>query len=87
LNASRGKVVETKALIEAMDKGLIAAAGLDVLENEDLISYTDEENKILKNLLNRNNLIITPHIAGYSQESLLKMAETIIQKLDMLFEN
>ncbi|MEN9744266.1 MAG: D-isomer specific 2-hydroxyacid dehydrogenase, catalytic domain, partial [Bacteroidota bacterium] len=52
-----------------------------------LISYTDEENKILKNLLNRNNLIITPHIAGYSQESLLKMAETIIQKLDMLFEN
>jgi D-3-phosphoglycerate dehydrogenase len=87
LNASRGKVVETAALIEAIDKGWIAAAGLDVLENENLASYTEEESTALNHLLNRENVIITPHIAGYSHEALLKMAETVIQKLDSLFEN
>ncbi len=87
LNASRGKIVDTQALIAAMDKGLIAAAGLDVLENEDLTSYSGEENAMLKNLLNRNNVIVTPHIAGYSHESLFKMAETIIQKLEGLIGN
>ncbi|MFN5326950.1 MAG: NAD(P)-dependent oxidoreductase [Bacteroidota bacterium] len=87
LNASRGKIVDTQALIAAMDKGLIAAAGLDVLENEDLTSYSGEENAVLKNLLNRNNVIVTPHIAGYSHESLFKMAETIIQKLEGLIGN
>lgn len=87
LNASRGKVVDTRALLEAMEKGLVAAAGLDVLENEDLASYTEEETATLRNLLKRENVIITPHIAGYSHEALLKMAETVIQKLDTLHEN
>lgn len=87
LNASRGKVVETAALIEAIDKGWVAAAGLDVLENEDLASYTEKELKALNHLLKKENIIITPHIAGYSHEALLKMAKTVIQKLDTLFEN
>jgi D-3-phosphoglycerate dehydrogenase len=87
LNASRGKVVQTRALTEALEKGLVAAAGLDVLENEDLASYTAEEKTLLSHLLKRENVIITPHIAGYSHEALLKMAATVIQKLDTLHEN
>ncbi|MFZ9687113.1 MAG: NAD(P)-dependent oxidoreductase [Chitinophagaceae bacterium] len=81
LNASRGGVVDTRALINALDNKMISAAGLDVLENEDLVTYTAEEKKFFENISKRSNVIITPHIAGYSHESLLKMAETILEKL------
>jgi D-3-phosphoglycerate dehydrogenase len=81
LNASRGGVVDTGALINALDNKMISAAGLDVLENEDLVTYTAEEKNFFENISKRSNVIITPHIAGYSHESLLKMAENILEKL------
>ena len=81
LNASRGGVVQTEALIAALDNGRIAAAGIDVLENEDLSSYKEEEWDKLNRLTGHQNVIVTPHIAGYSQESLRKMAEILLDKL------
>ena len=82
LNASRGGVVNTSALIRALDAGKIAAAGLDVLENEELKSYSLHETEQLKNLVARKNVLITPHIAGYSKESLFRMPAVILEKLD-----
>lgn len=82
LNASRGKIVNTQALIQAMDDGKVIAAGLDVIENENLSSYTEEEVKDFLYLANRENVWITPHIAGYSKEALEKMAKVLIFKLD-----
>ena len=85
LNTSRGAIIDTQALIVALDSNQISGAGLDVLENEDLASYQKDEKAILENILKRNNTIITPHIAGYSNEALLKMATTVLEKLDAVF--
>jgi D-3-phosphoglycerate dehydrogenase len=84
LNTSRGGVVDTAALLDALDKGLVAAAGLDVLENEDLVSYTPKESEMFQQLLGHRNVIITPHIAGSSHESLVKLAQSLLKKLDLL---
>jgi D-3-phosphoglycerate dehydrogenase len=84
LNASRGGVVDTAALLQALDKGLVTATGLDVLENEDLTSYSPQASEMLKNLLGRKNVIVTPHIAGSSHESLARLAQSLLKKLDML---
>ncbi|HEX4957479.1 MAG TPA: NAD(P)-dependent oxidoreductase [Lacibacter sp.] len=83
INASRGKVHDTNAVIQALQKGIISGAALDVLENEKLSSYSSEENEKLQWLLQQPNVLITPHIAGYSHESFYKMSKIIADKLEL----
>lgn len=83
INTSRGKVLELEALITALQAGRVSGAGLDVLENENLRSYSNEEQQELNWLLSQHNVIITPHIAGYSQEALQKMAEVLLSRIPM----
>ena len=84
LNTSRGQIVNTQDLKNAILNGTIAGAGLDVLENEKLSSYTVEEQLLFEWLTNQPNMIITPHIAGYSHEAFLKMSQVLLQKLGFL---
>ncbi|MBD3300014.1 MAG: hydroxyacid dehydrogenase [Candidatus Moranbacteria bacterium] len=93
INTARGKIVETEALIEALDKGILSGAGLDVLEGEELIKedkqllYDQEKmdklGSIIKDhiLLNMENVVFTPHIAFYSQEAQERIIETTIENI------
>ena len=83
INTGRGKVVDEKALIDALDEGKVGYAGLDVLEDE----YPDMNTSPLNG---RSNVILTPHIAYYSQASVrdakIHAAENILHYLKGEYE-
>jgi D-lactate dehydrogenase len=93
INTARGGLVDTEALIEALDQKILAGAGLDVLEGEDLIKeekqllYEPKNIEVLTSLVNNHvlldtdNVVFTPHIAFYSQEALERILETTVQNI------
>ncbi|MGE5355367.1 MAG: NAD(P)-dependent oxidoreductase [Deltaproteobacteria bacterium] len=75
LNTSRGKIIKTSDLISCIRSGKIKGAALDVLENENPGSYNGNEKLMYEQLFSFSNVIVTPHIAGWSVESKEKIAE------------
>ncbi len=84
INTSRGKVLDTSALVAGIKEGKILGACLDVLEYEGL-SYENLEFEKLpesfKELVVLDNVILSPHIAGWTHESAYKMAMVIVGKI------
>ncbi|MEC5147288.1 NAD(P)-dependent oxidoreductase [Chitinophaga sp. 212800010-3] len=84
MNTARGKLVNNRDLIAALQAGKLSGACLDVLENEKLSTYNEEEKEQLDWLLKASNVVVTPHIAGYSHEASIKMARIVLEKLNIL---
>ena len=93
INTARGPIVDTDALLWALDEGIIAGAGLDVVEGEDLIAdeelllrqgvVTEQLQAAIRGhvLLRRENVVITPHIAFDSQEALRRILDTTVDNV------
>lgn len=100
INTARGPIIDTDALIEGLDSGKIGGVGLDVLEGELLIKDEKEivhtlnnlpkeqMSLLLKNhsLMHRPNAIITPHLAFYSKEGMLRILDTTLENIYDLIE-
>lgn len=88
LNTARGKSVVTKDLVEALKQGKVLGAGLDVLEYEKAsfeTLFSTELPEAFKYLVNAENVILTPHVAGWTIESKAKLAQTIVDKIKAKF--
>lgn len=87
INTGRGQLINTNDLIEGLKEKKIAAAGLDVYEEEGEYFYEDKSDKIidddvLARLLSFNNVIVTSHQAFFTKEALYNIAETTLQNID-----
>jgi D-lactate dehydrogenase len=93
INTARGGLIDPAALTQALDEGVLAGAALDVLEGEELLKderqilaqplAQDKLRTLLLNhsLLNRDNVVITPHIAFNSREAVQRILETSLENI------
>jgi len=84
INTARGKSVVTSDLVSALQSGKILGAGLDVLEYEKLSFeslFEASKPEAFEYLLNANNVLLSPHIAGWTIESKVKLAQVIVDKI------
>ena len=82
INSARGKSVVLKDLLKALDSNKLLGACLDVLEFESSsFEVLEDSNPIIDELLKRQNIIFTPHIAGWTHQAKINMAEVLIEKI------
>jgi D-3-phosphoglycerate dehydrogenase len=84
LNLSRGKIVDTAALVEGLQNGKIKGAGLDVLEFESKSFESFFEQELpgsFSYLINSENVVLTPHVGGWTSESYVKLSSVLADKI------
>jgi D-3-phosphoglycerate dehydrogenase / 2-oxoglutarate reductase len=84
INTARGEIVSLDAVHKALVEGNLRGAALDVLENEKLDRLTAPQKDVFNSLCDKSNVIFTPHIAGWTFESHVKINVALIQKIDAL---
>lgn len=84
LNLSRGKIVDTQALLHAISRGQVKGAGLDVLEFEkaSFEHFADSERlSVFQELIASDKVILTPHVGGWTTESYYKLSDVLADKI------
>ncbi len=81
INTSRGNVVDTRSLIKNLQSGKVFGACLDVFENERPNTFSEREFELYKELYSFDNVILTPHIAGWTHEAKKAMAIILCSKI------
>ena len=84
LNTSRGKALDLAALLEALESGRVAAAGLDVFPNEKPATYSAEEAAVMRGLCALDQVALTPHVAGWTAESKRALAQIVLDRVRAL---
>lgn len=87
LNTARGEIMDYEALVKGLKNGTIKGAALDVLENEKLQTLTSVQQEVFRFLAGAPNVILTPHIAGWTHQSYVKINQILVHKLQaVLFQ-
>jgi D-3-phosphoglycerate dehydrogenase len=84
LNLSRGKIINLEDVISALGTNKILAAGFDVMENEKLMTLNEGEKKRFEQLIEMKNVVLSPHVGGWTEQSYIKIAEVLLQKIKQL---
>lgn len=81
VNTARGQIIKTEVLVANLQSGKISAAALDVFENEKPNTFSPEEKALFAQLYEMQNVILSPHIAGWTQESKKRLAQILLAKI------
>lgn len=81
INTARGACVKTTDLVRALEKGTVGGACLDVFENEKPATFTAAERKLYRRLYQLDNVVLSPHVAGWTNESKRLLAEVLLEKI------
>lgn len=86
INSARGEVISFKTLNQALDQGILRGALLDVLENEKFQKFTPEQKAEFEKLAARDNVLFSPHVAGWTFESYEKINKVLVKSIKKAFE-
>lgn len=81
INTARGPISAFGSIVEGLESGRLRGAGLDVLENEKIEALSGDQRDSFNKLINMDNVLLTPHVGGWSFESHKKINEVLVYKI------
>ena len=87
INTARGEVISFETLNQALDQVVLKGAVLDVLENEKFQKFSALQKAEFERLAQRENVIFSPHVAGWTYESYVKINEVLVDQIKKAFRN
>lgn len=85
INSSRGSITPLENLLWGLNRGIISGLALDVLPNEKIESWSTEEKALFHQLKSYPNTLFSPHVAGWSAESYIKINDVLLEKIKQIF--
>jgi D-3-phosphoglycerate dehydrogenase len=85
MNSSRGPITPLEHVLWGLEQGIISGLALDVLPNEKIDAWTKEEQMLFVQLKSYPNTLFSPHVAGWTTESYIKINAVILEKIKHLF--
>lgn len=86
INSSRGEVLPLSDLVALLKNGTLKGAALDVLENEKINKMTDKDRWVFDELIQLPQVVLTPHVAGWTYESYYKINEILTEKIKKIID-